>query len=95
MWIQRDDQNLFEDTPMKSIKTLFVIAALTVSSLAMAEGGGDRTFARMEAAMKRSMDAYQIAQKQGTQPPVAESKANAVDQAKYWTARCTPKLTEM
>ncbi|KAA8696192.1 co-regulatory protein PtrA N-terminal domain-containing protein [Pseudomonas proteolytica] len=69
---------------MKSIKTLFVIAALTVSSLAMAEGGGDRTFARrMEAAMKRSMDAYQIAQKQGTQPPVAESKANAVDQAKY------------
>jgi hypothetical protein len=28
---------------MNPIKTLFVIAALTVSSLAMAEGGGDRT----------------------------------------------------
>ncbi len=27
---------------MNPIKTLFVIAALTVSSLAMAEGGGDR-----------------------------------------------------
>jgi hypothetical protein len=35
---------------MNPIKTLFVIAALTVSSLAMAEGGGDRAFARMEAA---------------------------------------------
>jgi hypothetical protein len=32
---------------MKSIKTLFVVAALSVSSLAMAEGGADRTFARM------------------------------------------------
>ena len=35
---------------MKSIKALFIIAALTVSSFAMAEGGGDRTFARMEVA---------------------------------------------
>lgn len=67
---------------MKSMKTLLVIAALTVSSLAMAEGGGDRAFARMDAARKDSMESYQIAQKQGTQAPVAESKAKAVDHAK-------------
>lgn len=66
---------------MKSMKTLLVIAALTVSSLAMAEGGGDRAFARMEEARKDSMESYQIAQKQGTQPPVAESKAKAADHA--------------
>lgn len=66
---------------MKSMKTLLVIAALTVSSLAMAEGGGDRTLARMEAARKDSMESYQVAQKQGTQSPVAESKAKAVDHA--------------
>ncbi len=40
---------------MNPIKTLFVIAALTVSSLAMAEGGGDRTFARMEVARNNSI----------------------------------------
>ena len=42
---------------MKSIKTLFVVIALTASSLAMAEGGADRTFARMEQASKVSMEA--------------------------------------
>ncbi|KJZ64611.1 co-regulatory protein PtrA N-terminal domain-containing protein [Pseudomonas fluorescens] len=68
---------------MKSMKTLFVIAALAVSSLAMAEGGGDRTFARIEAARKSSMDAHQVAQKQGTQTPVVKSNAKAADQAKY------------
>ncbi|OZY57319.1 hypothetical protein SAMN04490192_4442 [Pseudomonas lundensis] len=68
---------------MKSIKTLFVIAALTVSSLAMAEGGGDRTFARMDAARKSSLDTHQLVQKQGTQTPVAKSNAKAADQAKY------------
>lgn len=66
---------------MKSMKTLFVIAALAVSSLAMAEGGSDRVFARMEAARQNSMEAYQVAQKQGTQSPVAESKAKGVDHA--------------
>lgn len=66
---------------MKSMKALLVIAALTVSSLAMAEGGGDRAFARMEAAKEDSMESYQIAQKQGTQSPVVESKAKAADHA--------------
>ena len=30
---------------MKSIKALLVVTALSISSLAMAEGGADRTFA--------------------------------------------------
>ncbi|MCY1434703.1 hypothetical protein D9M71_507700 [compost metagenome] len=58
---------------MKSMKALLVIAALTVSSLAMASGGGDRTFARMEAAKKNAMEAYQAAQKRTDQAPVAKN----------------------
>jgi hypothetical protein len=64
---------------MKPIKTLFVIAVLSISSLAMAEGGGDRTFARMEAARISSMESYQVAQTQKSQPPVAESKVKSMD----------------
>lgn len=64
---------------MKPIKILFVIAALTISSLAIAEGGGDRAFARMEAARNNSMESYQVAQTQSAQPPVAESKVKAMD----------------
>lgn len=64
---------------MNTIKSLFVIAALSISSLAMAEGGGDRTFARMELAKNNSMESYQVAQTQSAQPPVAESKAKAMD----------------
>jgi hypothetical protein len=66
---------------MKSMKTLFVIAALTVSSLAMAEGGSDRVFERMEAARQNSMEASQVAQKQGSQSPVAETQAKQGDHA--------------
>ncbi|MNB92864.1 hypothetical protein D3C76_696150 [compost metagenome] len=58
---------------MKSMKALLVIAALTVSSLAMASGGGDRTFARMEAAKKNAMEAYQAVQKRTDQAPVAKN----------------------
>lgn len=64
---------------MKSVKTLLVVAALTVSSLAMAEGGSDRVLARMEAARQNSVEAYQVAQTQGTQPPVAESQTKMMD----------------
>ena len=64
---------------MKSMKALFVIAALTASSLAMATGGGDKTFNRMEAARKVSMEAYQVAQKQKAEAAVAVSKAKATD----------------
>jgi hypothetical protein len=61
---------------MKSMKALFVIAALTVSSLAMATGGGDRTTARMENARKVSMEAHKVSQQQA-EAAVAESKAKA------------------
>lgn len=64
---------------MKSMKALFVVATLTASSLAMATGGGDRTFARMEAARKVSTEAYQVAQKQKAEAAVAESKAKKID----------------
>jgi hypothetical protein len=64
---------------MKSVKTLLILAALTASSVAMAEGGSDRVIARMEAARQNSMQAYQVAQTQGTQPPVAESKTKEMD----------------
>lgn len=63
---------------MKSIKIIMITAALAVSSLALAEGGGDRTFARMEAARTSSMESYQVAQKNSVAPPVghAHDKAN-------------------
>ena len=64
---------------MKSIKVLFVAAALTASTLAMATGGGDRTFTRMESARKVSMEAFQVAQKQKAEAAVAESKAKAAN----------------
>ena len=66
---------------MKSMKVLFVAAALTASSLAMASGGGDRTTARMESARKVSMEAFQVAQKQKAEAAVAVSKAKAADHA--------------
>ena len=66
---------------MKSMKALFVIATLTASSLAMATGGGDKTFARMESARKVSMEAFQVAQKQKAEAAVAESKAKATDRS--------------
>ena len=49
---------------MKSIKALLVVTALSISSLAMAEGGADRTFARMEQARQTSLEAYRVAQQQ-------------------------------
>jgi hypothetical protein len=80
MWIQ-GHQYSSEETQMNPIKTLFVIAALTVSSLAMAEGGGDRTFARMEAARNNSMESYQVAKRK--MPNLLSQKAKP----KRWTTR--------
>lgn len=64
---------------MKSIKTLFVLIALSAASLAMAEGGAERTLARMEQASKVSMEAYQLAQQEKKQSPVAGNKAHTTD----------------
>ncbi len=60
---------------MKSIEVLFVVTALSVSSLATAEGGADRTFARMEQARQTSMQAYQVAQQQKDETPVAVERS--------------------
>ena len=59
---------------MKALKTLFVVTALTTSSLALAEGGADRTFARMEQARQASMEAYRVAQQQNEKPTVVGEK---------------------
>ena len=58
---------------MKSIKAQLVVTALSISSLAMAEGGADRTFARMEQARQTSLEAYRVAQQQKVEAPVASS----------------------
>jgi len=85
---------------MNPIKTLFVIAALTVSSFAMAEGGGDRTFERMEAARSNSMESYQVAQTKNAQPPVASLLSRKAKPGR-WTTKIAKylsyahKLTEM
>jgi hypothetical protein len=42
-----------------------------LSGLALAEGGADRTFTRMEAALQNSMSANQLAQQKKGQVPVA------------------------
>lgn len=56
---------------MKTLKVLFAVTALSVSGLAMAEGGADRTFARMEQARQASMETYQVAQQQKDEALVA------------------------
>lgn len=56
---------------MKSIKVLLLVTAVSASGLAMAEGGADRTFARMEQARQASMETYQVAQQQKDEAPVS------------------------
>ncbi|WP_077521077.1 co-regulatory protein PtrA N-terminal domain-containing protein [Metapseudomonas resinovorans] len=63
---------------MKSMKALIAIAALTASSLTMAAGGGDRTFARAQKAAQVSMDAYRLEQ-QKVESSVAEGKAKSTE----------------
>lgn len=47
---------------MNMIKAIVMVVTFGMASLALAEGGADRTFARMEAARASSMQAYQVAQ---------------------------------
>lgn len=61
---------------MKSLKTLLVLAALSVSGLAMAEGGADRTFARMEQARAVSMQAFQAAKQEQADASVKTEQSN-------------------
>ena len=57
------------------------IDAQTISSLAMVEGGADRTFARMDQAGITVTQVYQGAQQQKPVAPVAKSKPPMVDYA--------------
>ncbi len=66
---------------MKSIKVFFVVTAISVSGLAMAEGGADRTFARMEQARQVSMEAYQVAQQKKEEAPLASEHGKQVGHA--------------
>ena len=53
---------------MKLFKSLSVLLAIAASSsYAMAEGGGDRTFARMEQARQVAIASYQVDQKDQSQ----------------------------
>lgn len=60
---------------MKSLKVLFAVTALSVSGLVMAEGGGDRTVARIEQARLASMEAYRVAQQRKDGAPLAGDQA--------------------
>ncbi|MGA8137651.1 MULTISPECIES: co-regulatory protein PtrA N-terminal domain-containing protein [Pseudomonas] len=48
---------------MKSLKALLIVTLMTASVAAMAEGGGDKVMARMDAARDTSMAYYQQAEK--------------------------------
>ena len=43
---------------MKALKVLFAVSILTLSSLAMAEGGGDRVYGRMMQENQQAMEQY-------------------------------------
>lgn len=61
---------------MESMKALFVVAALTASSFAMAAGGGDRAMARADKLAQASMEAYRLEQ-QKAESSVAEKSKSA------------------
>ena len=56
---------------MNSIKALLMVITFGMAGLALAEGGGDRTFAKMEASRQTATDAYQLAQQKVDPAPVA------------------------
>ena len=58
---------------MKFAQISAFTAALALSSLAMAEGGGDRTFEKMMTANDRSVELY-VAREQARDPVVVNHK---------------------
>ena len=63
---------------MKSLKPLLLVGSLLLSSMVWAEGGGDRTFERMQRMqqMRDKAEAVLIQQKIGTQTLVANPFAD-------------------
>jgi len=62
-----------EESTMKFAQLSAFAAALMLSSLVMAEGGGDRTFERMMSANDRSMELF-VAKEKAAGNPVAASE---------------------
>ncbi|OGB22937.1 MAG: hypothetical protein A3I66_16235 [Burkholderiales bacterium RIFCSPLOWO2_02_FULL_57_36] len=60
---------------MNAVKMLIAMAALSASSLVMAEGGGERTVARMEQARQEALPVYPLAQRQEAVAPAVEAPA--------------------
>ncbi|PCR93709.1 hypothetical protein C1X59_23460 [Pseudomonas sp. FW215-R2] len=58
---------------MKSVQIGAFLVALVMSSLAMAEGGGDRTFDRMMTANDRSVELF-VAKEKARDPVVVNDK---------------------
>ncbi|WP_085706940.1 co-regulatory protein PtrA N-terminal domain-containing protein [Pseudomonas sp. B35(2017)] len=58
---------------MKPVQIGAFLAALAVSFLAMAEGGGDRTFERMMTANERSVELF-VAKEKAREPVVVNEK---------------------
>ncbi|MFL1524956.1 co-regulatory protein PtrA N-terminal domain-containing protein [Pseudomonas sp. O230] len=58
---------------MKFAQISTFAAALAMSSLALAEGGGDRTFEKMMAANDRSLELF-VAKEQARDPVVVNEK---------------------
>lgn len=56
---------------MNMVKAIVMVVTFGMAGIALAEGGADRTFARMEATRQSSMQAFQVAQEKKEQAPVA------------------------
>jgi hypothetical protein len=67
---------------MKTLNAAILTSSLIISSLALAEGGGDRTFARMQKAREVALSA--------TKPPVSVEAQEDVAQQKAATDKKQP-----
>ncbi|MCI1021450.1 hypothetical protein HWD96_04330 [Pseudomonas putida] len=65
---------------MNIVKAIVMVVTFGMAGLALAEGGADRTFARMEAVLQSSMQAYQVAQEKKEQAPVAAQSSKHAGQ---------------
>jgi membrane protease subunit (stomatin/prohibitin family) len=68
---------------MNMVKAIVMVVTFGMAGIALAEGGADRTFARMEAARQISMQAYQVAQekkqRRHAQSPASMPATRAAD----------------
>ncbi|MDD0987833.1 co-regulatory protein PtrA N-terminal domain-containing protein [Pseudomonas shahriarae] len=65
---------------MTAIKAVILTFSLAISSLAFAEGGGDRAFERMERARETAMATGKSAPAAGAQEDIAQEKLKAEKQ---------------